>query len=162
MSSKIKIAFFAEILIEDFDGASRTIFNIIRRIPKERFEVMFFCGIPPKEPFDFPYVVVPTMGIPFNKDYSLAIPQVVYFQLQQKLKSFDPDIVHISTPSFLGNYALNFAKAQNISVTSIYHTHFISYIDYYLEKVPYFITPVKKTIDLRRWDSHQTCDLSLT
>ena len=159
MSSKIKIAFFAEILLEHFDGASRTIFNIIRRIPKGRFEVVFYCGIPPNGPFEYPYFVVPTLGIPFNKDYSIAIPQLVYFQLRHHLNKFNPDIIHISTPSLLGNFALGYGRSQNIPITTIYHTHFISYIDYYLEKIPSMIPPVKNWIIKNQKSFYEKCDL---
>ncbi len=160
MSSKIKLAFFVEILVEDFDGASRTIFNIVRRIPKEKFEVLFICGVPPKGPFDFPYIVIPIVGTPFNKDYTMAVPQFVFFQLSRQLRQFNPDIVHISTPSLLGKFALKFAKNRNIPVTTIYHTHFISYIDYYLEKTPFLVTPVKKWIAKDQKGFYEKCDIA--
>ncbi len=159
MLSKIKIAFFVEILIEDFDGASRTIFNIINRIPKDRFDILFVCGVPPKGFFDFSYIVVPTVSIPFNKDYKMALPQSVSFQLKQKLRHFKPDIIHISTPSPLGKFAMNFAKYHNLPVTSIYHTHFISYIDYYLEKIPFLIPTVKKWITRDQKAFYEKCNI---
>jgi len=158
MSSRIRIAFFAENLIEDLDGASRTIFNIINRIPKDKFEVVFYTGLPPKKSFEFKYVLVPTLSIPFNKDYSVALPQLVYFQLSHELKKFNPDIIHISTPSLLGNFALGFANSQKIPVSTIYHTHFISYIDYYFEKIPTLIRPIKNWVIKNQKNFYERCN----
>lgn len=159
MSTKIKLAFFAEILIEHFDGASRTIFNIIKRIPKERFDVIFYCGVPPAEPFEFPYKVVTSLVIPFNKNYKMAIPHLVYFQLRQHLNDFAPDIIHISSPSALGEFALKYGKRKNIPVATIYHTHFISYVDYYLERLPVLISPIKKWVIKNQKTFYHKCDI---
>lgn len=35
---KIRVAFFADMLIENFDGAARTIYQIIQRIDRSRYE----------------------------------------------------------------------------------------------------------------------------
>lgn len=146
MIPKIKIAFFAEILIEDFDGASRTIFQLIKNIPTDRFEFLFFCGVAPTAAFEHEIYEVPTIALPFNKGYKMAIPYFHKDQLYRKLDAFAPDVVHISTPSPLGNAALDYSKTHDIPVISIYHTHFLSYIDYYLEHFKVFVPSVKSII----------------
>ncbi|MBK9151350.1 MAG: glycosyltransferase family 1 protein [Saprospiraceae bacterium] len=139
--SKVRVAFFADILIRDFDGASRTIYEIIDRIPPERFEFAFFCGLPPKEPLNANVTVVQPVPIPVNKDYNIAIPVFQRKKLIRSLNEFRPDVIHISTPSFLGFFALNYGVKNNIPVISIYHTHFISYIEYYLDRTPFLKKP---------------------
>ncbi|MEZ4912297.1 MAG: glycosyltransferase family 1 protein [Saprospiraceae bacterium] len=146
MADKIRLAFFAEILIEDFDGASRTIHNILKRIPRDTFELLLICGIPPEKQLPDALIQVPVMTIPFNKDYSIALPQLVSFRLQKALETFNPDVIHISTPSLLGTFALKYGEKRQIPVISIYHTHFISYIDYYLRKIKILINPVKNAV----------------
>ncbi len=143
MIPKIKIAFFAEILIEDFDGASRTIFQLIKSIPTDRFEFLFFCGVAPTADFEHEIYEVPSIGLPFNKGYKMAIPYFHKDQLYRKLDAFAPDVIHISTPSPLGNAALDYSAASDIPVISIYHTHFLSYVDYYLENFKVFVPSVK-------------------
>jgi glycosyltransferase involved in cell wall biosynthesis len=144
---KIKVAFFAEILIEDFDGASRTMFQLIRRIPAEQFEFLFIAGMGPTDIFGFECLLLPTVTIPINRTYKMAVPQLAKRRLRAKLGAFQPDIVHIATPSMLGEYALKYGNEQHLPIISIYHTHFISYIDYYLRKLPFLIKPVKKQIE---------------
>jgi len=143
---KKKVAFFAEILIRNFDGASRTMFNIIDRIPKDDFEFVFFCGVPPDEKFDHKVVDMLTLKIPFNSTYKMAIPYLHILKIWKALKELDPDVIHIASPSPLGNIALCYAKTHNIPVVGIYHTHFISYIDYYFEKMPIIASTVKHQV----------------
>lgn len=144
---KIKVAFFADILIKDFDGASRTMFQIIERIPNDRFEFLFFCGMPPKQDIGHEIFKVPSIPVPFNSTYRIAIPMFSWFSMRKKLKQFMPDVIHIASPSPLGDFAEQsnwFGK--KVPVITIYHTHFLSYIGYYLKVLPFLVKPATKTV----------------
>lgn len=156
---KIKVAFFAEILIEEFDGAARTMFQIIRRIPSEQFEFLFICGNGPAELFGFECFRVPSANIPVNKGYTLALPYFAETELKNKLKAFAPDVVHVATPSLLGYFALDYAAQNNLQVLSIYHTHFIAYIDYYLSKTPFLIDLAKSKLGAMHKSFYNRCEL---
>lgn len=156
-SDKIRVAFFAEILIDDFDGAARTMFQLINRIPADRFEFLFICGNGPNQIQGFDVIKVPSLTIPFNKSYKISIPALTGKKIARQLDTFKPHVVHIATPSFLGDYALEYAKKRNIAVITIYHTHFISYIDYYLSTVPLLIAPVKRNIRAKQNKFYNAC-----
>ncbi|GHE33337.1 glycosyltransferase family 4 protein [Sphingobacterium griseoflavum] len=140
----VKVAFFAEILIEEFDGASRTMFQIINRIDPHRFSYLFVYGKGPKRVATHESLKIPSLNTTLNKDYSFSLPLFVKQQLKQELDNFQPDVVHIATPSLLGFFALRYAQQRNIPVISIYHTNFISYIPYYFRKFPALIKPVER------------------
>jgi len=159
MIPKIKVAFFAEILIEDFDGASRTIFQIIKSIPRDRFEFLFVCGVAPTSEFQYEVFEVPTIALPFNKSYKMAIPFFHKDILNQKLDDFAPDVIHISTPSLLGNVGIDYSATHDIPVISIYHTHFLSYIDYYLEHFKMLVPSVKQMMVSMLKKFYQQCSL---
>jgi glycosyltransferase involved in cell wall biosynthesis len=143
----MKIAFFAEILIKEFDGASRTMFQLIERIPKPEFEFMFVCGMHQKDLEDtFQVLKVPTLRVPGNATYRFSVPFLKKKALEKQLEEFKPDVIHIATPSFLGNFGLSYAQKHKVPVITIYHTHFISYMDYYLKRVPFLVSPAKKLI----------------
>ncbi|MDO8365199.1 MAG: glycosyltransferase family 1 protein, partial [Saprospiraceae bacterium] len=158
MLKKVKVAFFAEILIEDFDGASRTMFQLIHRIPADRFEFLFFCGLGPETIAGFECVRIPAMTIPFNKTYKMAIPWFSGHRLRKKLQDFQPDVIHIATPSLLGEFALKYANQQKIPVLTIYHTHFISYIDYYLKSSPRLAGFIRGLIAKSQHSFYDRCD----
>lgn len=138
-----KVAFFSEIMIEDFDGAARTMFQLINRIDKNSHNYFFIYGRGPSQFRNFQSLRVPTLRMPINEDYCFAIPQLAKSKLDQALDAFAPDVIHIATPSLLGFYALNYAKRKKIPVISIYHTHFIAYIAYYLRHFNPLIKPTQ-------------------
>lgn len=154
-----RIAFFTEILIENFDGASRTMFQLINRIDKNEFEYFFIYGNGPEKFRDFKSFKVPTLQIPANDDYSLAIPQLTKAKLEKALDAFNPDVIHIATPSLLGFFALNYAKKRGIPVLTIYHTHFISYIGYYLRNIKSLVNPTTSWMRKTMLSFYNRCDV---
>ena len=140
---KVRVAFFTDILTKDLDGAIKTMYQLIDRIPEEEFEFLFFCGTPPNHKINHRVVSVPTVTLFFNCTYKIAVPLLSDVKLTKELSEFNPDIIHISTPSFLGFFALNYANKNQIPVLTIYHTHFISYLKYYLKLLPFLIKPAK-------------------
>lgn len=154
-----KVAFFTEILVEDFDGASRTMFQLINRIDKQNFKYFFIYGGGPTQFRDFRSYKVPTFKIPVNDDYCLAIPQLIKKKLELALDEFAPDIIHIATPSLLGFFALNYAKRRNIPVLTIYHTHFISYIAYYFKNILPLVKPTEQWMKKAMNNFYNKCDI---
>jgi len=161
MKKKIKVAFFAETLKANCDGAVRTMYQIINRIPKDQFEFIFICGDEKEVTagLDFETITLPAITIPFNRTYRLTVPYFVINRLHQQLDTFKPDVVHIATPSPLGRFALAYAKDRNLPVISIYHTHFLSYVDYYLKNAPILIEPVKNRMIKNYRAFYDNCDL---
>lgn len=158
-TGKIKVAFFTDILIKDYDGAIKTMYQLINRIPDDRFEYLFFCGVPPKHQIGHRIVKVPSVIIPFNISYRAALPRLARKRLRNILEEFQPDVIHISTPSMLGIFGLKYAVGQHIPVLSIYHTHFISYMRYYFKKVPFLIKPTESLIAYVYKKFYNRCDL---
>jgi len=156
---RIKIAFFAEILVEDFDGASRTMFQLIHRINPRFFDFLFICGLGPDRIRGFECIRIPSVTLPLNTTYKMAVPLFVQQELRQKLNEFSPDVLHIATPSWLGNYALKYGRQSEIPVLSIYHTHFISYIDYYFKYTPFLIDAVKQRVAESQQSFYNQCDV---
>jgi glycosyltransferase involved in cell wall biosynthesis len=145
--AKIRVAFFAEILTERLDGAVRTMYQLIDRIDKHRFQFLFIYGDGPSHIRNFESIKVPVIKLPVNSGYSLALPVLAQARLKEALQQFAPDVVHIATPSWLGNFGLNYAAQNGLPVISIYHTHFISYIDYYFKYTPFLIHRVRQMVE---------------
>lgn len=156
---KIKVAFFAEVLIKEFDGATRTMFQIIDRIDQSKFEFLFFCGVQPSTSFEHEVYHVPSLTIPFNKTYKMASMVGMGPGITAKLNSFKPDVIHIATPSLLGYYGLKYGRAQNIPVLSIYHTHFISYIKYYTKNTPLITQALEQAVVAHNKSFYDKCNL---
>jgi glycosyltransferase involved in cell wall biosynthesis len=155
---KVKVAFFAEILTEGLDGAVRTMYQLINRIDTARFDFLFIYGDGPGSIKGFKSLKVPSLNLPVNAGYSLALPVFAQSRLKDALQQFAPDVVHIATPSLLGRFGLNYAVQNGLPVISIYHTHFISYIDYYFKHAPFLISSMKQLIAANHKVFYNQCD----
>lgn len=156
---KLKVLFFSDMLIPDLDGANRTIFHLINRIPSDQFEFLFICGIGNEHITEFECIHVTSLKIPGSKIYHIAIPLFQKFELDEKINRFNPDVIHLTSPSFLGNYGLLTAKRLKIPVISIYHTHFISYFDYYFKFIPLLVNITKRIAKSALLKFYNRCDL---
>ena len=155
----VKVAFFADILTKDFDGAIKTIYQLIERIPNQGYNYTFFTGTPPTHPFKYDVIKTPTVLVPFNKNYRMAVPYLRRIKLEMLLLKLNPDVIHITTPSTLGFFGLVFAKRNKKPVLSIYHTHFISYMKYYFKYLPFLIKPVESLVKRAYRSFYNRCDL---
>ncbi|MFD2742549.1 MULTISPECIES: glycosyltransferase family 4 protein [Sphingobacterium] len=154
----IKVALFAEILIQDFDGAARTLFQLVDRIDPEKFCYLFVYGSGPEQLRNFQSIKTARLRLPVNDDYSMALPRLTKQRLYNQLDEFAPDVIHITTPSALGFFALRYAQKRNIPVISIYHTHFLAYIPYYLKNLPILEKPVMKWMMATMLRFYNSCD----
>ena len=135
--NRVKIAFFLDVMEEDFDGVANTMHQVIKRIPNDLLEPIFITPQPPKKDFPYPVYTCPYWSMPFNqKDYRFALPGKMK-SLKRTLDQFGPDIIHFSSPSAMGSYAVKYARANKLPVTTIYHTHFPSFATYYLRFIPW-------------------------
>lgn len=159
MNSKIKIAFFAESLLENIDGAVRTMYQLINRIPEDTFEFLFITGEGPEGPFPHEIMLVPSIKLPFNPTYKMTLSFLHKKQIEQKLNTFEPAVIHIATPSPMGHFASKYAEARNLPVISIYHTHFLSYLDYYLRHVKFLLPAARNRLIGDMQTFYNACDL---
>ena len=135
MQEKIRIAFFADVLQRHFDGVSNTIHQLADHMPAH-IEPIFLVALPPKEEddFQFPVYQLPYFSLPFYKDYRVGLPGRMK-ELSQILEDFQPHLVHYTSPSLMGRYAIKYAQKKHLPLTCIYHTHFHSYMEYYFGPV---------------------------
>lgn len=155
---KIKVAFFADCLIENYDGAIRTMYQLIDRIDTYRFEYLFITGDAPQGDFDHEVLEVPSIQLPINRNYKMSLPFVVEGKINQKLMDFGPDLIHIATPSPLGHFGLQYARQMDLPSLTIYHTHYLSYVDYYLQHIKFLLKPAKNLLIAKLRSFYNQCD----
>lgn len=135
---KIKIALFTDVLEENFDGVSITLHKILRNAPKARFEFLVITPHPPKDLSTIPHeiFVIKHLKFPFQKGYKLGLPSR---SMRKVVDEFEPDLIHFTSPSLLGKFAIKYGKSHHIPVMNIYHTHYPVYLKYYIGKVGDFL-----------------------
>jgi glycosyltransferase involved in cell wall biosynthesis len=126
----MRIAYFNANLKVGQDGVTRVVYKMIDGALARRHEAMAVTSILP-EPSQqtIPMLKVPSVVLPLQKAYRLALPG--YQAFAKTLEEFQPDIIHINSPCTLGFAAVKYAKHFRVPVVATYHTHFPAYPRYY-------------------------------
>jgi glycosyltransferase involved in cell wall biosynthesis len=129
--SRRRVALFAGAYNHVVDGLTLTLNRLVGHLEAQGFDVLVFAPTSEQAALDHQgtLVEVPCFRIPFRRDYFVSLG--VVGDARRRLNDFDPDLIHIATPDFLGLTALQYALRRKIPVVASYHTHFISYLEYY-------------------------------
>ncbi len=160
MMEKLKVAFFTDMLVREHDGCMRTIFHILDRKPED-IEIRYFTGSDVADDKATKATPVLSITIPFNRSYKFAIPYLNMKSLQDSLDEFAPDVIHIASPSALGDYATRYANKKAIPVSAIYHTHYPAYVEYYLKDVKGVLPFIQGAVNRSLRKLYNQCDIIL-
>ena len=127
----MKVAIFTGNYNHIRDGVSLTLNRLVGFLTEKGVDVLVFGPTIDQPEIDHAgeFVAVPSISMPGRPEYRItsAFPN----DAQKRLESFNPDIVHIATPDYLGYKSLKWALKNKKPVVSSYHTHFSSYLKYY-------------------------------
>ncbi len=131
-ASQLRVALFSGNYNYVRDGANQALNRLVAYLLRRGVAVRVYS--PTAEPAAFEpagdLISIPSMAIPFGRsEYRLAWP--IPSRIREDLKAFNPNIIHISVPIFLGPAALNLAKQMGVKAVSSMHTRFETYPGYY-------------------------------
>lgn len=139
---ELRVALFTGNYNHIRDGVSLTLNRLVHYLESQNIPVLVFGPTNKNPAIDHcgELVVTPSipMLVPGRTEYRIA----THFNrsAKKKLKEFNPTLIHIATPDGLGIGALRWAKKNKIPIVTSYHTHFLSYTEYY----SLYLSPIKK------------------
>ena len=129
--SELRVAIFTGNYNHIRDGVSLTLNRLVGYLQRQDIPVLVFGPSIDEPAIDHKgeLVEVPSVPMPGRPEYRVTVgfPE----KAQQRLREFDPSLVHIATPDLLGFRAMRWAQSNDIQIVSSYHTHFTSYLKYY-------------------------------
>lgn len=126
-----RIALFSGNYNYVMDGPVRALNKLVAFLESEGVEVLVFAPTAKEAAFAHSgtLVSVPSVALPGRGEYRVA------FGLPKKqrriLEDFNPDMIHLSSPDFLGWAAVRWAQRHNIPAVASFHTRFDTYPRYY-------------------------------
>ncbi|HEY4613669.1 MAG TPA: glycosyltransferase family 1 protein [Bacteroidota bacterium] len=139
----MRVAYFNANLKQGQDGVTRVMYKMFEgAVERDVDAIAFTSTLPDAQKTIIPMFRVPSVQLPLQKAYRLALPG--YHTFARRLRAFDPDLIHINSPCTLGLAAIHYAKHFDVPVVATYHTHFPTYLRYYkmqgLEEVAWSIS----------------------
>lgn len=127
----MKVAFFTDSLPPNTDGVARTFTQLVNTLHEEQLEYHFFSPFKPDDRYFWKKNVDQVFSVPLflYRHYRIGLP--ASHRVYDQLDSFKPNIIHVTSPTYLGQLGLKYGQRRGIPVVSSYHTHFISYFKYY-------------------------------
>ncbi len=153
--SDLRVALFSGNYNYVRDGANQALNRLVEYLLRQGVKVRVYS--PTVEHPAFPptgdLVDVPAIPIPGRSEYRL--PVSLSTRVRRDLAEFKPNIVHISSPDFVGHRAVTWARRRQIAVAASVHTRFDTYCAYYGLQ---FLEPLARGI-MRRL--YHRCELVL-
>lgn len=113
------------------DGANQALNRLVGHLLDRRAQVRIYSpttgGTPIASVGDV--ISVPSIAIPGRQEYrvALGLPRTI----RRDLEDFEPDVVHLSAPDWLGRSAQRHAKRNGVPIVASLHTRFETYLSYY-------------------------------
>ncbi|WP_100373837.1 glycosyltransferase family 4 protein [Bacillus sp. FJAT-45037] len=127
----MKLALFSDTYSPQVNGVARTLTRLVSHLEKRQVNYQLFVPdqLDRRDPFSsnihgftsFPFFLYPECRV--------AWPNLI--KMKKQLSSFDPTVIHVTTPFNIGLSGLHYSKKQGIPIVGSYHTHFDHYLEYY-------------------------------
>lgn len=126
-----RIALFSGNYNYVMDGPVRALNKLVAFLESEGVEVLVFAPTAKKAAFEHSgtLVSVPSIALPGRGEYRVAYGLPA--KQRRQLEEFKPDLIHLSSPDFLGWAAVRWAKKNGIPAVASFHTRFDTYPRYY-------------------------------
>jgi glycosyltransferase involved in cell wall biosynthesis len=125
----VRIAIFTETFLPKIDGVVTILCQVLERLQEKGHQVLLFG--PPGGPPEYAGAEIVGVGgppLPFYPELRINIPRRFVWE---KVRAFQPDLVHIVAPFFLGPFGLSYARRLNVPILASFHTHVPNYVRHY-------------------------------
>lgn len=129
--SDLRVAIFTGNYNHIQDGVSLTLNRLVAFLEEKGIPVIVFGPTTDEPAIDHEgeFIPVPSVPVPGRPEYRITVgfPE----KAQNRLREFNPTLLHLATPDVLGFRAMRWGQANDIQIVASYHTHFTSYLKYY-------------------------------
>ncbi|RIK33016.1 MAG: glycosyltransferase family 1 protein [Chloroflexi bacterium] len=125
----MRIAIFTETFLPKVDGVVSILCQALERLNEKGHEVILFG--PPGGPKEYAGAEIVGVGgprLPFYPELRINIPRQWVWE---RVKAFQPDLIHVVNPFFLGPFGMSYAKRLEAPVVASFHTDIARYAHHY-------------------------------
>jgi phosphatidylinositol alpha 1,6-mannosyltransferase len=149
----MRIAIVTEAFLPQVNGVTNSVLRLLEYCKSQGHEVLVIAPVSEGAPAHYlGYKIKHVPSISMKKLIPVGVPSRV---LEPLLEGFDPDVIHLASPIFLGHYVTKIAKRLGIPTVSVYQTDIAGFARHYGLTIAHG--------SLWRWISriHQNSDITL-
>ncbi|MEL6439213.1 MAG: glycosyltransferase family 1 protein [Cyanobacteria bacterium J06621_8] len=125
----MRIALFTETFLPKVDGIVTRLRHTIEHLERNGDRVLVVAPEGGLTEYKGAKVYgVPGMPLPLYPELKLALPPL---GTKNAIEAFQPDLIHVVNPAFLGVGGIYYAKTMNLPLVASYHTHLPQYLHHY-------------------------------
>ena len=125
----MRIAIFAETFLPRVDGISMTLGHLLEHLREKGHQSLVFAPKgAPREYAGSQIIGLTGLPMPLYPGLKLVPPGT---DVSPELTAFDPDLVHVVNPAFLGLVGIRQARLLDVPVVASYHTDLPGYAEHY-------------------------------
>ena len=149
---ELRIALFSGNYNYVRDGANQALNRLVGYLLRQGAQVRVYAPVVkhPAFPPTGEMVNINAFKVPRREEY--RIPFNLPHEARRDLKTFAPNVIHVSSPDFVAHRAISWARSRNIPAVASVHTRFDTYLQYYGLK---YLEPAARAI-MRRF--YRRCD----
>lgn len=122
----MRIAIVTESFLPSLNGVTNSVLRVVDTLKEAGHEVIIIAPTAPQKRH-LGFKVIRTLAVPFMQ-FQIGLPPIA---LQATLEDFQPDVVHVASPFFLGGQAIAIANKLGIPTVAIYQTDIAGYLQRY-------------------------------
>lgn len=126
---QLRIAVFTETFLPKIDGIVSILCLMLQRLNEQGHKVILFG--PPGGPAEYAGAEIVGVGgprVPIYPELRINIPRRFVWE---KVKAFQPDVIHVVNPFFLGPFGLSYARRLKVPTVASFHTDLARYAEHY-------------------------------
>ena len=125
----MRIALFTETFLPKVDGIVTRLRHTIEHLERNGDRVLVVAPEGGLTEYKGAKIYgIPGMPLPLYPELKLALPPI---GTRQAIEEFQPDLIHVVNPAFLGVGGIYYAKKLEIPLVASYHTHLPQYLQHY-------------------------------
>lgn len=138
----MRIAIVTESFLPQINGVTNTVCHVVDRLRETGHETLVIAPGPgPGSYGPTPVVRVRSVPVPMYASFPMGVPDRA---LGRALDDFQPDLLHVASPAFLGAWALMSARRRCIPSVAIFQTDLAGFVRQYplVRSVPGLDQPI--------------------
>ncbi|MBB6120516.1 glycosyltransferase family 4 protein [Nocardiopsis algeriensis] len=129
-SRPLRVAIVAESFLPQVNGVTNSVCRVTDHLAAQGHQALVLApGHGPAVHAGFPVVRLPSLPLPFYRDFAVGLP--ARRTLTAAIRAFSPDVLHLASPALLGAAAVETARRWALPTVAVFQTDLPGFAERY-------------------------------